>query len=335
MAMTQSITMTPMANLTLVEVTGDDRATWLQGLITQSVTELEPGQSRYGCVINLKGRVLADFQVGNDGERLLLGLPRDRAQSIVEHLEGRLITEDAEVADRSADIAVMTIQGSGASALIGLTTDCGAIEIGGVPCRGLSRSHTGKPGVDLFAPTPLMDTVSAALVGLGVVPLSLEALETQRVAAGIPLCGVDFDEAVIPLEARLNDAIHWGKGCYLGQEVLARLAHRGHTNKELRVLQLDELAQAGDEVWPAPTTDNPRNKPVGRVTSVATTQTGVMALAYVRRKHFEPGTELELRGAAKIRAVVSEQNVRAHITLTPENDPDFQGKGNRVHRALV
>jgi folate-binding protein YgfZ len=335
MAMTESITMTPMANLTLVEVTGDDRATWLEGLITQSVTELEPGQSRYGCVINLKGRVLTDFQVGNVGDRLLIGLPRDRASTVIEHLEGRLITEDAELADRSAEVAVMTIQGPGSAALVGLASDCGAIDIGGVPCQALSRSHTGQPGIDVFAPAPMVDQVAGALVGLGVVPLSPEALETQRIAAGIPLYGTDFDEAVIPLEAGLNDAIHWGKGCYLGQEVLARLAHRGHTNKELRVLHVDGPAQAGDEVWPAPEADNPRNKPVGRVTSTATTETGVMALAYVRRKHFAPGTELEIRGAANVNAVVSQQNVRSHITLTPENDPDFQGKGNKVHRALV
>ena len=308
-AMKSGCAVLQMPELGVLEIQGADRASWLQGMVTQDVVTLADGDSRYGTVVSQKGKLLADFQIRADGARFLLVLPAERVAAIVEHLDARLIIEDVVMTPPT--LTVVTLQGPGAETLLPVAADAIAVR----------RSHTGGPGFDLLIEAADADSLTGALVHAGAMPWSREALESARIAAAIPRWGAELDETVIPLEAGLTDAIHWGKGCYLGQEVIARMAHRGHTNRELRQLRVsgDQVPAAGAELWPA---GQDAKKAVGRVTSAARVDGGVLALGFVRRKHFQAGARLQVVDAERrMEAEVVGVRMRAHVTLVPENDP--------------
>ncbi len=287
----------PMKDLAAVEISGADALTWLQGMITQDVLDLEAGESRYAAALTVKGKVLADLQLIVVDGAAVLEVPADRRDALIEHLSKRFVIEDVVLTPLEG--AIVTLQGEGA-----------VDKAAGLDCRARwIRSHTGLEGVDV-----LVDDARAVL---GSTPDA--DLEPLRIRAAIPKFGVDFGEDTIPLEAGLLDAIHWSKGCYLGQEVIARMSHRGHTNRELRRLTVppDASLNAGVALLPPDGTD----KPVGRITSVA----GGHALAMVRRKWFEAGTTLLADGHE---VVVDEVRMRAHVPLRPENDPTIT-RGNK------
>lgn len=316
-----------LRELGVLSVGGRDRKKWLHGMITQDVKGLQPGDGRYGCAVDLKGKVLCDFQLydDNDRARLLLSLERAVIPSLCEHLERRIITEDVSLEElpyailavegpRTRDILEVNSRGL-CAANLGDADPEGAVLVG-------DRTHGGLGGAELLVPSDSVDAVSCELRSRGAVAIERHVLESVRIAAAIPRHRVDFDERIIPLEACLLDAIHWQKGCYLGQEVLARMAHRGHTNKELRLLLVagDAVPPADAEIWPA----EGGKRAVGRVTSATRSPdgNGGLALGYVRRAHFAPGNALEVRWeGGRATATVSEARIRGHVTLRPENEP--------------
>jgi folate-binding protein YgfZ len=307
LAITQLV-VCPRADLAVLTVGGSDGPEWLQGMLTQDVVSLTPGQSRYALALDIKGKALADMQATREGDRVVLVLPAGQRDALHDHLARRFVIEDV-VLDRP-DLAVVSVQGPGSSA---------AARTHGMT---LQRSHTGGEGVELLVAADQAEAVITALVQSGAQRCSAEDLEPLRIAAAIPRYGADFDDKTIPLEAGLLDAIHWSKGCYLGQEVIARMAHRGHTNKELRRLSLRSatVPESGAAIFLSADDD----KPVGRITSAASSPDGegVVALALIRRKAFEAGTSVlvEVSGR-KEAATVDGIRMRAHIELEPDNDP--------------
>jgi folate-binding protein YgfZ len=151
-------------------------------------------------------------------------------------------------------------------------------------------------GVDVIC---LTEDADAAREALGVEPVSLEAAECVRVESGRPRHGIDFDAETIPQEAGLNDrAVSFTKGCYVGQETVARLHYKGKPNRHLRGLRLSEAGQPGDEIVLG-------DKPVGRLgTTVVSPVHGPIALALVRREA-APGAEVEV-GEGRAQAVVTD-----------------------------
>lgn len=307
-----------MPTLDLLEITGSERATWLQGMVTQDVVELPEGQGRYGLVLTIKGRILADFQVYAAPEALLLVIPRAQRDALVAHLDSRLIIEDVTLPAASTH-RIVTLQGPQSGALLGQpASHVAEITVDGVRCWALARSHSGETGWDLAVPSDSENAIIAALVAKGAVLASPDALEAARLEAAIPRFGAELDDSVIALEALVRDAIHWSKGCYLGQEVIARMAHRGHTNRELRRLLLknNHDVPAGAELFL-----ELGGKAVGRVTSSAPSprKGATLAFAMLRRKAFEPGTRLLLADGTS--AVVDDAVIRGHVVLQPDNDP--------------
>jgi len=154
--------------------------------------------------------------------------------------------------------------------------------------------------------------VLAHLNAQGALAVTEDDLEVARIEAAIPRYGIDVDDRIIPLEACMLDAIHWEKGCYVGQEVLARMFHRGHTNKELRQIAIsgDTQPLAGAEIFPSMAND----KACGTITSSAYSRQheSILALGYVRREHFEPGTALQVAIASHlVDAQITSQAIRA------------------------
>lgn len=293
----------PIDDLGLITVTGDDRQSWLQGMMTQDVSNIEKGQARYTTILNIKGRVVSDGHVYSHGDQLLMTVPRERVQTVIAHLEARLITEDAELIDATADYQWATLQGPDASRLLGTESGVAQLVLAGQDVLALRHRRTGQAGYDLLYPA---DSTPNA-IGTA---WTMQDLETRRLEGGIPRFGADFGEDMIALEACLVDAIHWKKGCYLGQEVVTRMAHRGHTNKELRLCSVTGTVAPGAEVWALD-----EKKAQGVVKSVSADR----AIALLRRAIFEPGTKLR---AGDAELVVLPTRIREHAyPLPPEYTP--------------
>lgn len=286
-----------------VRLTGEDRASFLHGMVTQDVKGLPAGASAYATMVTVKGAMVADARLVRREQDLLLDVEPGAGARVREFLDKYLISEDAELHDASAELALLRLLGPRTPELLGrLAGDAAAQPL----APGASRTATlagqpllllappavggfGVPGVDLLLPREGLQAVWSALTGAGAAPLGYEALELLRVEAGTPRFGQDLVETTIPLEANLAHAISYNKGCYIGQEVIARATFRGHMNRTLAGFLLgDAQAAAGTDLMR-------EGKRVGWLTSVVKSpRLGQwVALGYVRRE-VEPGTALQL-----------------------------------------
>jgi folate-binding protein YgfZ len=285
-------------------VTGADRHTWLQGMISNDVRPLAEGASTVcGCVLNATGHLLADVTVVNRGDSLLLDMSRVNAEKIYRLLDGFIITEDVQLADQSDAIACLSLQGP---AMAGQSP---YRELLGKRNLTTAADHTGMGGIDVYVPGSQAAGLWLELVAAGIVPVGEEAVETLRIEAGIPKYGVDMDETTIPLECGLGSShISHTKGCYVGQEIIARIVARGHTNRALTglILEGSQLPHKGDKVFP---TEGEADREIGWVTSACHSPLlgrGV-TLAYLRHEFRAPGAHVRIdRGGGVVTAHTAE-----------------------------
>lgn len=260
-----------------LRVTGSEAGSFLQGMVTNDVEGLAVGGSCYAAMLTPKGAMVGDLRVLRREGDYLLDTGPGRGAAVKDFLNKYLISEDAELHD-APEYAVLGLVGPRAKELAAK-----------VPAEGALGSFLG--GVDLLVRRERLGEAKAALAG--VPELSAATLEVLRVEAGVPVFGVDMTETTIPLEANLDNAIHYKKGCYIGQEVIARATFRGQMNKKLVKLLVGEAS-------PAPKAElKVGDRKVGWVTSVVkSVQHGQqLALGYVHRDFLSPGTKLELGGA--------------------------------------
>jgi len=271
-----------------IVATGPERVSWLNGLVTSDLTKLGPGIASYGLVLVKIGRILADVWLVSAGERLLLGVPRERVASLREHFEKYLMMEDAAHADASEKFAWAFVHGPRAGELLSE-----------VPARhgafGGVFDVTGLGGGAVVAPIDrlegLLDDMKSR--GSDIVVGSDTDWDDLRIRHSLPRFGVDFGDKNYPQEASLEKiAVSFQKGCYLGQEVVCRLEMRGHVVKKIVPVRLEgDPPAAGVEVR---STDG---KVLGAISSTTHADgQGALALAMVRLDFTEPGTKLEVGG---------------------------------------
>ena len=236
----------------VLAVTGADRLSWLQGLLTNDVAALPVGGVCDAAYLTPQGRMITDLRVVNLADRTLLDVPASLAAEPAPRARGLLFAEDAQIADVSAPLTVIDLHGPSAPAVRD------ARRASGATCdRGRRRRRAfGVPGFTVFVPSRRADAVVRALTAAGAAETTLETLDVLRVEAGRPAFLVDMDEHTIPLEAGLEDrAISFTKGCYVGQEVIVRVMHRGQGRgaKKLVGLRFEkgELPKPGDSRCPA------------------------------------------------------------------------------------
>ena len=270
-----------------IAVTGRDRQSWLNGLVTSDLGKLGPGVASYGLVLVKVGRIVADAWIVPAGERILLGVPRERVGLVRDHLEKYLMMEDASHVDATGEFGWVFAHGPLAAELARAVP---ALHGG----FGGAIDTTGLGGGAMVVPADRVDALTSDLVGRGdVVEGSAGDWESLRVQRVLPRFGVDFGEKNYPQEAGLEKiAVSFSKGCYLGQEVVCRLEMRGHVIKKLVPVKFDEGAVpgAGTEVRSV------EGKPVGTLSSAAAADVGSLALAMVRIDFTEPGTKLDVGG---------------------------------------
>jgi len=276
-----------------VRLVGPERASFLHGMVTNDVEGLPVGLWAYATACTAKGAMVADCRVLARPQELWLDTEPGHGERLLGHLSRFLISEDAELHVASGERAVLMLVGPTAlqvASAAGLPLPEGnAVSDGPDGTWVLQHGLYGVPAVEVFVPVSGKEALRAKLAAAGAVELPLSALETLRVEAGLGRMGTDMDETTIPLEANLERGIHYQKGCYLGQEVIARVTFRGQVNKKLSGLRFSGALPAhGTELRKG-------EKVVGRVTSaVQSARFGAIGLGYVHRLFLEPGTELEL-----------------------------------------
>jgi tRNA-modifying protein YgfZ len=266
-------------------LTGGGAAEFLNGLVSNDVETLEAGAGLYAAVLTPKGKMLGDLRVLHAGDELLLDTERIALQEVFNVLWRGRVGYDVEIHKRTLETGLLSLAGprarevAGAQALAGAEHANAAGELAGAPVR-LAVTDVG---IDVLCRAEDAAVVGAALLERGAVAVDAAALEALRVERGRPRYGLDLDDSVIPQEAGLNDrAVSFTKGCYVGQETVARLFYRGKPNRHLRGLRLSGPAAPGDEL----TLDG---KAVGRLGTVARSpRHGTIALALVRREA-QPG----------------------------------------------
>lgn len=284
------------ADLALVRVSGGDAFDYLQRSVSSDLRKLEAGRGQRSTLLTNKGKMIAAFDLFQAGEGFLLVVERAAAADLVEGLE-RFIILDAVEVHCDDTWGVLTIQGPTAAAVV---TQCLPAITGELPTAPLTllgaissdlfavvNDRCDMGGYDLWTPTESVAECVAAAVGHGAVAATRETLEGVRVAAGVARFGIDASDKNFPPESGWGDAVSYDKGCYTGQEVVARIRTYGHVNRQLRRLRM-----AG-ELLPPPVGAEVRDgeaKVVGSVTSSAAIDGGAVALAYVKNHCAEPGT---------------------------------------------
>lgn len=316
-----------MSHRGLLEVRGEDRVRWLDGMISGDVQALEKEGSGSGCyavLLTNRGAIVADFHVGRIEDVFYLETLRSEIPRVREVLDRYIIADDVELTDRSDEMVVCGLEGPRAAKSLEMVAghEAAKIEEGcwvwtSIAGRAVLISAFGFTGEQAFQirmkPDDRLAVESALFDAAGedeLVRGSFEALEIMRVEAGIPVLGAELDEDVLPPEARLERAISTTKGCYVGQEIVARLRARGQVNHLLvglklessDPLQLGDSSSVGDplRVGGLPAADAPLScdeRVTGELTSVVCSPTeGPIGLGYVRREHSEIGTQLDFNG---------------------------------------
>ena len=279
-----------------LRLSGEKAAEMLTGLVTNDVGALQPGQGLYAAALTPKGKIVSDIRVFAEEGSLLTDAPARAAEAWIAMVRKYVNPRIAPLQDESATLRSIGIFGARARQLLGEVTGIGAsalsalppyahvpAELDGAPLRVAHVPDLGVDGFDLWMPAGAFDAAWRRLTSAGATPGGIAAFDIARVEAGRPEWGVDIDDATLPQEANLDDlhAISYTKGCYVGQETVARVHFRGHVNRHLRGLHFE-----GDEIPPsrAQLVDD-SGKSVGDVrSSVRSPRLGPIGIGMVRRE---------------------------------------------------
>jgi tRNA-modifying protein YgfZ len=286
-----------------IEVTGKDARSFLHNLSTNDIKNLPPGKSCEAFFGTNKAKAIGFVEIHHRGtagneDTFWLDVGPGQAEKVYKHLDRHLISEQVELTDRTTEYAQLHIAGPAVESLTGHHR----------------WSPLGLPGFDLIVPVAEAATLWEWAVGCGARPAGLQALEILRIEAGVPVYGKDIDEERFVVELdRIQQAISYTKGCYLGQEPIVMARDRGHVNRHFRGVILEKTVplSVGTKLLRDGTE-------VGQVTSsVISPRFGSIALAYLRRGSEEPGTKLE--------ADLSTERLTVAVAALP-----FGGSGNRA-----
>jgi folate-binding protein YgfZ len=289
-----------------LQVGGKNSVQFLNGLISNDVKSLKPGEGVLAAFPTVHGKLLALSRIYKLSEYLLLELDEINREKIFKNLSRFVPAGDFFVTDVSDQFALFSLQGPRTmeliEALTGQTADdkqykISERQIGGTQVFIASHDRCGETGFDIFAPAEfsqkVLETIQERGVIFGARRVGAEAFEIARIEAGVPREGVDAGENYIILESELDSAVSYTKGCYLGQEIIARIHWRGEPAKRLRglLIDADQAPQPGAELF------NDEGKKVGEITSGARSFAldRFIALGYVHRYHLTPGTEFVLK----------------------------------------
>jgi len=300
LALTQRLGVVDLGCRTRIELKGDDRLTFLNNFCTNDVRKLEPHRGCEAFLTSVQGRTLGHLLILCRDESLLLETGPGQAERIITHLDKYLIREDVRIVDRSGEIAELLVAGPQAARQLGELglgrLPAGRLEgvtsqLAGTSAELIRVDFAGPDGFLLFCPGDDALKICRRLIEAGATACGQNALETVRIESGWPMFGRDFDDQNLPQEiARDAAAISFTKGCYLGQETVARLDALGHVNRTLVGVRFDQA-----KVPDVPLDLMADGKSRGQLTSVIFSPklAAPLGLALVHSSYNRPGSRLE------------------------------------------
>ena len=307
----------------LISLTGGDRVRWLNGMVTNNIRDLAPGHGVYAFLLNPQGHILGDLHAYNREDSITIETDRSQLEKILATFDHYIIMDDVEVANLSEQLTVLGVSGPKAREMLNAAginiPEMRPLQIADATCECncdcvkctvvRSDDPTGESYEVWLAPSEAKKTWNA-LLAQGTTPVGFEALEMRRIAAGLPLYGVDIRERDLPQETEQARALNFNKGCYVGQEIVERIRSRGAVHRKFTGFVVEDGRQvtAGAKIAVS-------GKDVGEITSVTSLPLGghekTVALGYIRREIGVPGREVEI-GEAK-----------AIVTELPFREPSF------------
>jgi folate-binding protein YgfZ len=307
-----------------ITVGGSEAVMFLNGLITNDMKTLAENQWMPAAFPNVQGRLIAAVRVmrladdisGNKpGPRFLIDTEAETLGQVMKTIERFTMAGDFRVADITTDTAMFSLQGKESLAVgnsvlgpsIANLERYGVIETpwNNTQIFVIRATHTAEEGIDVVVNHKDAAELSEAFVKAGATTVGAETFEKLRIEAGVGLFGQDMDETNVVTEANLDDSVSFTKGCYIGQEIIARIKYRGHVAKKLTGLSFEggKLVDVGTVIRSV------AGKDIGRITSVTLSPRldRAIALGYVRYEHREPGTEV----------LVGEDQMKAKVTGLP------------------
>jgi folate-binding protein YgfZ len=294
-------------------VSGSEAVMFLNGLITNDIKSLPMNSWMPAAFANVQGRLLAAVRIIHRDDGFLIDTEDSTREAVMKLIERFTLAGDFKVADLTDETAELSVQGAAAAEVLAKVVGAKAAELerqksstldfAGAAVTLIRATHTAEDGFDVVVNHDDLAALHDALTNAGARAISEETFETLRIEAGVPRYGIDMDETNVVTETNLDDAVSFTKGCYVGQEIVIRIKHRGHVAKKLTGI----ILQDANIVPRSATISAADGKEIGRITSSAFSPklNRAIALGYVKYDYLTPGTaikvstaERELDGAA-------------------------------------
>jgi folate-binding protein YgfZ len=309
-ALLQKAAVSRLDHMGWIRVTGEDRVRWLNGMVTNSIQDLKACEGNYNFLLSVQGRIQGDAIIFAEPDALLMESAASQVQGMMTWLDRFIIMDDVELADVTGGRSGLLVAGPQAASLlagIGLNVeDFKVLERRMTSWSGsqIDIVHAHSPLVprfELWTDPETIARLTGTLQSAGAIPCEAQSLEWLRLLEGTPLYGVDIRDRELPQETAQTRALHFAKGCYLGQEIVERIRSRGNVHRTFSAFRLEgDLPAAGAPL-------EAESKQVGELTSVAAIPlpggdraTIQLALGYVRREALDRAASILYPGGAAI-----------------------------------
>lgn len=293
-----------------IRATGEDRVRWLNGMVTNSVQELKPGAGNYNFLLSVQGRIQGDATVFAEPDGLLLETSAGRVADVMKMLDHYIIMDDVELADMTGERCGLLVAGPQAAGMLATV----GLQVAGIDPLGMRTVAWNGSDVtivraysllvarfEVWADATTVAAVKDAICGAGAVWCGAESRDWLRILEGTPKYGVDIRDRELPQETAQTRALHFAKGCYLGQEIVERIRSRGNVHRTFCGFRLEGDIPAAGTVLEV------EGKPVGEVTSAAAIplpgepeKIVLLALGYVRREALDRNVPLLYEGGVAV-----------------------------------
>lgn len=314
-----------LANRIKILLTGEDRTRWLNGMTTNNVRDLATGQGLYAFLLNPQGKIQGDFYAYNRGSDLVLDLESSQAEKLLAIFDHYIVMDDVLVTNASDKFAAIGVQGPKSREVLqtaGIQVpDLQHLQLIQVRWQGIEialvRAEAWKrDAYEVWIDPQSASSLTHALLNAGATPVGQDAQRLYRIAAGIPVYGDDIRERDLPQETGQERALHFAKGCYVGQEIVERIRSRGQVHRTFSGFELNALCTAGSKITAEIAG---AAKEVGEITSIASvpgTGNKIIALGYLRREAFSQ--PLTIDGIPlKLHALPFEDILQGSLDRTP------------------